>query len=262
MKLLAILIGSIVGFGPISEASARWGPRLTMTVLYDDYPYKKGLITKRGFSCMIKGTEKTILFDTGGDGDVLLHNLRMLKVSPEDIDTVVISHDHGDHTGGLLSLLSVNSKVSVFVPPGISHTLTQQILNHQVPLVTVSKPMPICKGVYSSGVMGKEILEQSLILKTRAGLILITGCSHPGITNIIGRAITIFNKPVLFVFGGFHLESAPENRIRMIIKKFITYGVRKVGGSHCTGFRAMQLFKETYGRNYIQMGVGKTVALQ
>jgi 7,8-dihydropterin-6-yl-methyl-4-(beta-D-ribofuranosyl)aminobenzene 5'-phosphate synthase len=233
-----------------------------MTVLYDDYPYKKGLITKRGFSCMIKGTEKTILFDTGGDGDVLLHNLRMLKVSPEEIDAVVISHDHGDHTGGLLSLVNVNSKVTVFVPPGISDALTQQLFNYKVRLVTVSTPMPICKGVYSSGVMGKAILEQSLILKTRAGLILITGCSHPGITNIIESAIMMFNKPVLFVFGGFHLESAPENRIRMIIKKFITYGVRKVGGSHCTGFRAMRLFKEAYGRNYIQMGVGKTVVLR
>jgi 7,8-dihydropterin-6-yl-methyl-4-(beta-D-ribofuranosyl)aminobenzene 5'-phosphate synthase len=233
-----------------------------MTVLYDDYPYKKGLITKRGFSCMIKGTEKTILFDTGGDGDVLLHNFRMLKVSPEEIDAVVISHDHGDHTGGLLSLVNVNSKVSVFVPPGISDTLTRQLLNYKVRLVTVSKPMPICKGVYSSGVMGKGILEQSLILKTRAGLIIITGCSHPGVTNIIERAIMIFNKPVLFVFGGFHLKSAPENRIRMIIKKLVSYGIRKVGGSHCTGSRAMRLFKEAYGRNYIQMGVGKTVLLR
>lgn len=122
--------------------------------------------------------------------------------------------------------------------------------------------MPICKGVYSSGVMGKEILEQSLILNTRAGLILITGCSHPGITNIIERAIMMFNKPVLFVFGGFHLESAPEDRIRKIINKFISCGVRKVGGSHCTGIRAMQLFKEAYGRNYIQMGVGKIVVLR
>lgn len=257
-----MLTAGLLSFPLVEESLARSGSRVTMTILYDNHLFKEGLIAKNGFSCMIKGTEKTILFDTGGDADVLLHNCRRLGVNPLDIHTVVISHDHGDHTGGLLPFLTVNSDVSVFLPMGLWESLAQQVSISGAKVISVNRPTLICKGVYSSGMMGKTIPEQSLILNTRQGLIIICGCAHPGITNIIESAMRIFNKPVLFVFGGFHLKSASEQIIRETIKRFISYGVKKVGGSHCTGTRAMQLFKQTYGRNYIQMGVGKIIALQ
>ena len=236
--------------------------RVTMTVLYDNNPYRDGMVAKHGFSCMIKGTERSILFDTGGDGAVLLHNIRMLGVDAADVGTVVISHDHGDHTGGLLPFLSLNSDVSVYLPQGLSAGLAQQVSAAGARITSVNLPTPICKGVYSTGVMGEAIPEQTLVLNSKQGLILICGCAHPGIINIIQSAMRIFKKPVLFVFGGFHLEGASEERIKEIIKQFNTNGVKKVGGTHCTGARAMQMFQQTYRENYIQMGVGKIVGLQ
>lgn len=262
LRILLILAISILHLGSGKEVSAR--SRLLLTVLYDNYPYKKGLIARNGFSCIIRGSEKTVLFDTGGEADVLLYNLKMLNLNPKEIDSIVISHDHGDHTGGLLSILELNKKVTVFIPDGFSdHSLTQKISAYRVKTVIVKQPTLICRGVFSTGSMlGQGVYEQSLILNTKHGLILISGCAHPGISNIIEKSISIFKKRTLFVFGGFHLKSASDDRINEVLRKFVSYGVKGVGGSHCTGARALQLFKATYGKNYKQMGVGKTVTLR
>jgi 7,8-dihydropterin-6-yl-methyl-4-(beta-D-ribofuranosyl)aminobenzene 5'-phosphate synthase len=120
----------------------------------------------------------------------------------------------------------------------------------------------LCKGVYSTGVMGTSVKEQALIINSRKGLILVTGCAHPGIVNIIEKAMRIFKKRVLFVFGGFHLKGKSYEDIKSVINKFTSLGVKTVGGSHCTGERAMRLFQARYGKNYIQMGVGKTIYLK
>ena len=89
---------------------------LTVTVVYDNNPYKEGLETAWGFSCLITGSEKTILFDTGGDGSSLLGNMEKLAIEPDSIDTVVLSHIHGDHTGGLHSFLEKNHEITVYLP--------------------------------------------------------------------------------------------------------------------------------------------------
>jgi len=84
---------------------------LSITVSYDNNPYNKRLTTAWGFSCVIKGTEKIILFDTGGDGSILVTNLEELDINPREIDLVVLSHIHGDHVGGLPSFLEKNPEV-------------------------------------------------------------------------------------------------------------------------------------------------------
>jgi 7,8-dihydropterin-6-yl-methyl-4-(beta-D-ribofuranosyl)aminobenzene 5'-phosphate synthase len=244
--------------GALSAAAAG----LTSTILFDNHPFRQGMITGNGFSCLIQGAQKTILFDTGPDGKALLGNMNMMGVNPKDIDSVVISHAHDDHIGGLISFLEVNHGVSVFVPPGLPADQLRQITGYGVEMITVDKTVSICRGVYSIVGSGAGLTEQSLVINTRRGLILISGCAHPGITNIIATAVNLFRKPVIFVYGGFHLKNASEERIRGIINQFISLGVKMVGGAHCTGLKAMQLFKEVYGRNYIQMGAGKVVSLQ
>jgi 7,8-dihydropterin-6-yl-methyl-4-(beta-D-ribofuranosyl)aminobenzene 5'-phosphate synthase len=145
---------------------------------------------------------------------------------------------------------------------GLSAGLTQQVSASGAKIIIANQPTPICKGVYSTGVLGEGTPEQTLVLNSKQGLILICGCAHPGILNIMQSAMTMFKKPVLFVFGGFHLGGASETTISGIIKQFIASGVKKVGGSHCTGAKAMQMFQQAYGENYIQMGVGKIIGLQ
>jgi 7,8-dihydropterin-6-yl-methyl-4-(beta-D-ribofuranosyl)aminobenzene 5'-phosphate synthase len=89
---------------------------LSITVSYDNNPYKERLTAAWGFSCVIRGTEKTILFDTGGDGSILLANMEELGINPKEIDLVVLSHIHGDHVGGLSSFLEKNPEVVVYLP--------------------------------------------------------------------------------------------------------------------------------------------------
>ena len=92
------------------------GQKETITVICDNYPYKEGLNTSWGFSCLIKGLEKTILFDTGVSGTILLANMTKLGIHPEDIDLVVLSHDHDDHVGGLPGFLEKYHDVTVYFP--------------------------------------------------------------------------------------------------------------------------------------------------
>jgi len=89
---------------------------IRITVVYDNNPYKKGLETSWGFSSVVAGVEKTILFDTGDNGQLLLENMSKTGIDVNSIETVVLSHIHGDHTGGLEEFLKKNPKVSVSLP--------------------------------------------------------------------------------------------------------------------------------------------------
>ena len=103
--------------------------------------------------------------------------------------------------------------------------------------------------------------EQSLILKIRQGLVIITGCGHPGIVEIIKAAKKITNSQVYFVFGGFHLLQKTENQIKQIINEIKNLGVEKIGATHCSGDKTIEMFAKTFGKNFIRMGVGKTIKL-
>jgi len=244
------------------DSAARSRPQLT--VLYDNYLGKRGLLSDNGFSCIIRGTEKTLLFDTGSDKDILLANMRILDIDPGTIDCIVISHDHADHTGGLLSILEVNPGITVYLPERFGdYDLISKILSYGARTVMVKQPTAICKGVFATGVIGeKGLFEQSLVINSKSGLVLLCGCAHPGITNIVEANIRIFNKPVVFVFGGFHSQSASQTRMMETIKKLASYGVFGVGGSHCTEDEMRQLLQAFYGKNYVPMGVGGTITLR
>ena len=234
---------------------------ISITVVYDNNPYKQGLETGWGFSCLITGQEKTILFDTGGDGSLLLGNMEKLAVDPNKIDIVVLSHIHGDHTGGLGSLLEKYPNVSVYLPESFPKKFKDNVQAHGAKMVEVEQPIKICENVYSAGQPGKWIKEQSLIIQTDKGLILITGCAHPGIVNIVNIAKDLVKDDFLLVMGGFHLEWASRGKIEKIISAFEQWHVRYVGPCHCSGHKARSLFEKHFGKNYINIGAGKVITL-
>jgi len=128
-------------------------------------------------------------------------------------------------------------------------------------VVSVDEPVEICSNVYSTGEMGDRIKEQSLIINAKKGLIIVTGCSHQGIVNILKRAKKLFNKPIHLVFGGFHLGDMKDAELGAIIRNFKEMGVTKCGATHCTGDRPIELFKKAFGDNYVPMGTGKILKI-
>ncbi len=119
-------------------------------VLYDNYTAEKGLTADWGFSCLITGTEKSILFDTGAKADVLLQNMAKMHVSPGAAEAAVISHNHGDHASGLVSVLEKNGKMTVHLPPSCPETTVQPVEKLGAKVVTVTKPVEICRGAFVS----------------------------------------------------------------------------------------------------------------
>lgn len=246
---------------------------LNITVVYDNNPCKEGLSTAWGFSCRIagvptsqknrekasSGTEKTILFDTGGDGSLLLSNMKKLTIEPNSIDIVVLSHIHGDHTGGLDNFLEENPNVTVYLPASFPMRFKNEVLGYGAKIVEVQQPLKICENVYSTGQLGRLIKEQALIIKTDKGVVIITGCAHPGIVNMVSTAKDFLKDDILLVMGGFHLEWASRGKIEKIISAFRQSHVRYVGPCHCTGDKARSLFEKHFGKNYINIGVGKII---
>lgn len=229
-----------------------------IAVVYDNNAYDPRLQTAWGFAGLIERGDTTILFDTGGDGAMLLSNMAALDLDPRDVDIVVLSHIHGDHTGGLGRLLATDVRPTVYVPRSFPASFKAQV-RANTDLVEVHEAVEIADGVYTTGEMGRGIIEQGLVLRTPKGLVVITGCAHPGIAEMVRQAKAVGGDEVYLVLGGFHLGSASEARIKDIIADFRRLGVQKVAPCHCTGDKAIGLFREAYGEDFIQNGAGKVL---
>jgi len=233
--------------------------QLCITVIYDNTAYFEELKPDWGFACVIDGPEEKILFDTGAKGDLFGINLDKLACHPREISKTVISHKHFDHVGGLTTFLKSNSDVKVFLLESFPKRIKESVEKAGAALVTVSTPMAISTGVYSTGSMGKTPKEQSLVITTDKGAIVITGCAHPGIVEIVRKAKKMTGQEILFVMGGFHLMGQSRDEIQAIIDEFHQMGVRSVGPCHCTGNKQIEQFREDYGHRCLDIGVGREI---
>jgi 7,8-dihydropterin-6-yl-methyl-4-(beta-D-ribofuranosyl)aminobenzene 5'-phosphate synthase len=232
---------------------------LRITIVYDNNPFDPRLKTAWGFSALVEYREQTLLFDTGGDGRILLENMRVLGIDPARIQSVILSHAHGDHTGGLSALLDIgNNRPSVYLLPSFADTYKRQV--GQVAQVIEAAPGQVVgNGILTTGEISGNIPEQALLIRTNEGLVVITGCAHPGIVRIIERAKELTGDPVHLVLGGFHLDNKSETEISAILADFRRLGVQKVAPCHCTGERAIAMFTDEYGQTFVQAGVGMVI---
>jgi len=168
---------------------------MKITIIYDNEVKKQGLKADWGFSCLIEGQSiPPLLFDTGASGSILLHNMKELGISPSTIGTIVISHAHRDHTGGLQDILELNKDAELYLPASFGHTTPGR------KTVTVKDACQICENVFTTGEL--KGIEQSLALMTERGILVVVGCSHPGVGNILDAAARF--GTVYGIVGGFH----------------------------------------------------------
>jgi len=235
---------------------------IKLSVVYDNNPYDERLQTDWGFSCFVEGLGKSILFDTGTNGRILLANMKTLDIRPEKIDVVVLSHAHRDHSGGLEDLLLRNRNIEVWLHSNFGGDFIEKIRKKGAEVIEVEGRQKICEGAFSSGVINGWIKEQSLVLDIKNGLHIITGCAHPRIVNVISRVEESFKKEIRLVMGGFHLAGFEKPELREIIDRFRELKVQKAGPCHCSGEDARMLFQEEYGDDFLEVGVGKEIEIR
>jgi 7,8-dihydropterin-6-yl-methyl-4-(beta-D-ribofuranosyl)aminobenzene 5'-phosphate synthase len=247
---------------PTAEPTSTEAPeKLTITIVYDNNPYDEGLRTAWGFSCVVERGDLTLLFDTGGDAPTLLSNMAILGLDPAEVDIIVLSHIHGDHVGGLEGVLALNQEATVYLPRSFPADLKQRS-RATTQVVEVGEAMEIARDIYTTGELGTGIREQSLALVTVRGLVVITGCAHPGVVNIVAKAKEVTGEEVHLVMGGFHLGGASRTAIEGIVAQFRELGVQRVAPCHCSGDLARSIFQTAYGDHAILAGVGRQLEIE
>jgi 7,8-dihydropterin-6-yl-methyl-4-(beta-D-ribofuranosyl)aminobenzene 5'-phosphate synthase len=237
------------------------GDSVSVTILYDNTTFNSTTTAHWGFSCLIGGLEKTILFDAGANGTILLGNAAILGVSTKNAPLVVVSHDHSDHTAGLRAAIGTNSTASVYIGSTFSVAWDQVISATGASVHRVSDPTKLLPTVQTTGEVLGTVNEQSLIISVDSGLVVIMGCSHPGVLEILSKVKQQLNKEIYMVIGGFHWYELYDNQIAVLIKGLQDLGVKKCGATHCTGDIGISLLRQAFGSDFVDMGVGRVIKL-
>jgi 7,8-dihydropterin-6-yl-methyl-4-(beta-D-ribofuranosyl)aminobenzene 5'-phosphate synthase len=230
-----------------------------ITVVYDNLPHAPGMRTAWGFSALVDTGEERVLFDTGGDGEILLHNLARLGIAPESIDAVVLSHSHGDHTGGLEALLDRNPLMTVYVPESFGKTFEHNLRRRGTKVEPVGGPRHLRANLYSTGELGEATREQALIVETPSGLVVLTGCAHPGVVEIAQSARAYRGRDIQLLMGGFHLRGHSPQALERTLQALRALGVHRVAPSHCTGEQAIERFGKDWGEHFVPSGCGAVI---
>ena len=231
---------------------------ITITIVFDNNAYDPRLKTAWGFSALIESYDHILLFDTGSDGSMLLENMNVLGIDPTRLESVMLSHAHVDHTGGLSALLEAGARPDVYLLPSFPASYRKQV-GRFVEVIDVTGSLMVAENLYTTGKLGRSTPEQTLVIRTDQGLIVITGCAHPGIIEILEQVQETFDDRISLVLGGFHLGSKSKAEIDSILKDFRRIGVEQVAPCHCTGERAVAMFAAEYGEDFIQAGVGRII---
>lgn len=224
---------------------------MKITVVFNNFSMNEGLVSAWGMGAVVDTGKEKILFNTGSDGGVLLENMKSVGISPLEISRVVISHNHWDHTGGLPDFINANPDVSIYAPD-LDDALVSKVRMTGSEIYFTSDPGFITAGISTTGVFLHPVPEQAMILETSSGYVTLTGCSHPGVVNLVLAT----PEPRYLVTGGFHLFRSSPEVIRATALSLQETDVEFIAPSHCTGEAAMEYFRDLFGNRFVYGGLG------
>lgn len=255
MHLLAIL-------GLLASMATAAQPELAITIIYDNTSARPGITADWGFSALVTFRGHRVLFDAGAKPDVFLGNLNKLNIDPATIEHVVVSHAHGDHLGGVYALYLKNRTMTVHFLDSFPPQAFEKAAEIGMKPRRVTGPFEVAPGIYSTGIIDGSPPEQSLVVQTSKGLVLLTGCSHPGVVKIVEAAEQQRQaNSVRLLLGGFHMVQQDAATVRATIFRLKKLNVTAVLPAHCTGDLASRLFREAYGEQCSAAGAGKLIVL-
>lgn len=216
---------------------------MKLKILYDNKA-KSGFESGWGFSCLIEIEDEKILFDTGWDGKTLLHNMKKFGIEPSEIDKVVISHRHWDHSGGLGCIRE--KEMDVYLPKSFTEYVGEET-KFRFKLHEVGDPQKITDRVWSTGELKNETEEQALAVETENGILVIVGCSHPGVDKIL-KAASEFGE-IKGIVGGLHGFDKYE----------ALEGLDLIVATHCT--KNKEKIAELYPKEYSEGKAGLVIEI-
>jgi 7,8-dihydropterin-6-yl-methyl-4-(beta-D-ribofuranosyl)aminobenzene 5'-phosphate synthase len=259
--ILLIGLSTILGREPAISGKGSQDSAVQITIIYDNYQADQKLQTDWGFACLVQYLGNQLLFDAGRNSELYRRNVELLGIKPQEIPTLFISHEHGDHTAGIPWITKVNPSITCYLPASYADQLqTSGTLPPNS--IRVHEPIHLYATFYSTGDDFALFREQGLVVKTEKGGVLITGCSHPGVVEMVRRAEQEFNIEIFTVIGGLHLMDKSADEIEQIAASLKEMGVRKICPTHCTGDESIALLKESFGEGYIAGGTGARIILQ
>ena len=290
---------SIIGFLAIYKLAFAKDQELSggkITIIYDAFGKPSDLERGWGYSALVEYGGKKILFDTGGQYAAFKANVDRLNIDLTQIDFVVLSHRHGDHTSGLNYVLEKNPKVIIYAPIETGSFGTPfsapQALQRKVELLpsdleyfdgkhskaSVDSPWKnanitritdtteVAPGIFLirtvSDVKGTlELAEVSMAIKTPKGLAVIVGCSHPGIEKILAKTSEI-NPNMYTIAGGLHLVDKPDDSVKQTVVNFRDkWKLQRVAAGHCTGHFAQVEIAKIFSDQQDHSGLGEVILL-
>jgi 7,8-dihydropterin-6-yl-methyl-4-(beta-D-ribofuranosyl)aminobenzene 5'-phosphate synthase len=295
--LFALSLSDYARTSRTTKISTASPPTPRITILYDAFGKNVSMKKDWGFSALIEMNGKRILFDAGDNPEIIAQNVKAAKVDLTRLDFVVISHRHSDHIAGLTYLLKVNPNLKIYAPresfgvfgsslPGSFYRKADvlppemryfdgnppEVMNFGnawpgANFELIDKTIEVSPGVTLIALVSdtpgtRELKELSLAINTPEGLLLIVGCSHPGIDAIVTEAAKI-NTHIHFIAGGLHLVAAQDSVIGKVVTSLKNkWKVDWIAPGHCTGEPAFVALKQAFGQRYLYAGLGTVLDLK